>query len=76
MTIRIIKIHNNHKDDWHAMLTYEKAACDHQVAEVLAGHQRDGALLLELPSVEVKTSITKIKLLYVTAFSLELKVGF
>ena len=34
------------------MLTYEKAACDHQVAEVLAGHQRDGALLFELPSKE------------------------
>ena len=50
----IIKIHNNHKD---AMLTYEKAACDHQVAEVLAGHQRDGALLLELPGVVINQYI-------------------
>lgn len=40
------------------MLTYEKAACDHQVAEVLAGHQRDGALLFELPGEEINTSIT------------------
>ena len=57
MTIRFIKIHNDHKDDWHAMLTYEKAACDHQVAEVLAGHQRDGALLLELPGVVINQYI-------------------
>ena len=35
------------------MLTYEKAACDHQVAEVLAGHQRESALLLELPAILV-----------------------
>ena len=50
-------MHNNHKDDWDLMLTYEKAACDHQVAEVLAGHQRDGALLLELPGVVINQYI-------------------
>ena len=30
-------------------MTYQQAACDHHVAEVLAGHQGEGALLLELP---------------------------
>ena len=31
------------------IMTYQQAACDHHVAEVLAGHQGEGALLLELP---------------------------
>ena len=31
------------------IFTYQQAASDHHVAEVLAGHQREGALLLELP---------------------------
>ena len=52
------------------MMTYEKAACDHQVAEVLTGHQRDGALLLELPGVD-GDQYTNHELRHVTAFSLE-----
>ena len=31
------------------MMTYQQAASDHHVAEVLAGHQGERALLLELP---------------------------
>ena len=31
------------------MMTYQQAASDHHVAEVLAGHQGECALLLELP---------------------------